>query len=212
VLISVAGHQAAASLALAVWQSVPCDAVELAAGEADWTLAVRLRGSGAGVGEARERLEGICGAGVDAAPGIWGTLGAAEAAASMHLTLSAPPTRLASLLAAAAAFAAELEGPGDGFRIAAHGTAGIVRIWRDELVPAPAAEAFPDALRRLDADVASFGGTRRYDVMPEPLRQRITDGTLPARGDAAAAVIAERLRRTFDPAGIMMAGRGGVWE
>jgi glycolate oxidase FAD binding subunit len=210
---------AAAELALEVRDRTGPDALEvLSPGLADelglgaeWCLLVRLRGTTASVADATARLAAVSRAAADAAAGTWERLSAAEAAASLYVRLSHHPSSLARTLASAdgigpahAAAGAAAGGAAAEWRIAAHGTDGIVRLWRPAGVPAPAAAPVGEALKAAGAELASIGGTLTCAVLPAELEH------LPRRyhaADAGALVLMERLRRSFDPAGVLLPGR-----
>jgi glycolate oxidase FAD binding subunit len=225
----------AAALALEVWRTVPCDALELLLPER--VLAVRLRGSAAAVADAADRLARLHpGGAADAAPAatpasatsgaeVWDRLGRDEAAAALHLRLEALPGALADTLRAALEFVGAASGfPSgstmnsasddafalpDGWRVAAHGANGIVRIWRAPDGPALDPERFAGAASTVAAQMASHGGTFRYSILPAALRGPATVPAAPAPGVLA---IVERLRDAFDPGRILMPGRRAGWQ
>jgi glycolate oxidase FAD binding subunit len=182
-----------------------------------WTVAVRLRGSAGGVAEAVDRVRRMAGA-VDRAPdgSLWERLCASEAAAPLQIRLEALPDRAAALIAAAARFCAKaanarsdtiLHGTGP-WRVAAHATAGVVRIWHAAGAPTLDPDGFARAAATLGTEVATVNGTCRYVTMPDALRDAAPADSAPA---APAAELMRKIARSFDPAAILMPGRH-LWQ
>jgi glycolate oxidase FAD binding subunit len=206
--VSPAGAIAdAAALALAIRDRIGGEAVEVlattgsgfedAAGGAAWAVLTRLRGSEAAVAEEAGRLADLAVA-REVGRDVWGRLSGEEAAADTYLRLADRPVRLKRTLEQAAAL-----GPPGSWRIAAHGSDGIVRMWRPPSA-APAAPELAGAIRSAAAALAADGGTLMCPVLPPDLRDAVD---LPEAADAGVMGLMAALRRTFDPAGILSPGR-----
>jgi glycolate oxidase FAD binding subunit len=216
------GFDEAAALALEVWRTVPCDALEvLPGGEAGWTVAVRLRGSAAAVHDAADRFRALSGTAVPrpAPSGYWAEAGRAEAEASLHLVAAAPPAALAAVLAAAGRFvdgventrsAADSTHPG-AWRIAAHAADGIVRLWQPRAAPVPQPDRLAQGLSGLHAELAECSGTCRYTVLPAALQPLIggsPGGPAAGAGPGAAAHAAAGAQPVPGATGADVAGAG----
>jgi glycolate oxidase FAD binding subunit len=210
--IQAAGPAEAAALATAVRDRLEPDAVEIIGPDpaGPWTVAVRLRGSEAGVGDGAVRLDDLD-AGVNrlqpaAARDLWDRLAMSEADTRVGIRLGNLPAKLPDTIAAAVRFAALMSPSDNGlqssWRVAAHAAQGIVRLWS-------AGEITPDtpldgALSDLVADIANAGGTATCPVGPARLAARLA---ATSRADPAADRIAAQIKARFDPAGILRRGR-----
>jgi glycolate oxidase FAD binding subunit len=221
VLIAAADRDDAAARALAIRAAVETDALEVlspgAAGRA-WTVAVRLRGSSAAVDEAVTHLHALAADAPEAASAMPADAGpaadafraglaAAEARAVLQLRLMALPAELPVLLAAADRFVAAISGSDSGltadgpWRAAAHGAAGVARIWLQPDSPLPSEAALRHAGAELATECTTSGWTWRYDVVPDTLQAAAPPDSAP---DTAAMTLMEKIRRSFDPAGILL--------
>jgi glycolate oxidase FAD binding subunit len=173
-----------------------------------WTLAVRLRGNADSVADANARLLAFAGGfrPLDGAAGhrFWDRLADAEAAADRLVRVAAPPASLERSLDSALRIAAA-SWPA-GWHAAAHAADGIVRVWPDRTGPQSQAAAsgavLATAVTAERSALAHLAGTVHIPIAAD----------LPAGFDRwairpAALRIMSGLRQTFDPAGILSAGR-----
>jgi hypothetical protein len=212
--LAVPSAEAAADAALAVRDAVPVAALEVLApgaglpGGQGWRLLVRLHGNALAVADLAERAlraAAPCGArpgGSEPAQGIWAGVARLGADAPLLLRLAGPPAALRSTLALAEDMgeAAGL-GANDARALAAHALTGVVRLWgaATRAGDGRLAAALDDAR----AALAGQGGTVSVARAPAALAARVeafADPGPPGR-------LMRELRRAFDPAGILSAGR-----
>lgn len=187
--------------------SPPLAAEVLGAGAAEWAVVVRLQGGAEAVGEAEARVRAAArGARVlppDSAqpPAVWAALGEPESRAALVARLADRPSELAETLAAALA----LPGAATAWPVLAHAGTGIVRA----AVPAsacgePDAGAWAAALGRARSRLADSGGT----VLCVRAPRAVMEAGLDPFGDPGPALrLMQGLKKTFDPAGVLAAGR-----
>jgi FAD/FMN-containing dehydrogenase len=231
VLLAARTLEAAVDAALAVRDADIADALEIlapapaggvpvpvggAAGPG-WRVVVRLRGSAPAVEAARERLAEV---GVfalvpgAAAADFWSALAADEARGSPCFRLAAPPAALARTLALALKLtggAGDEGGTDGGWRIAAHGAHGLVRVWRGaaarerpDAAGAAGAARLARAAGEVAAELAAVGGTLNCPVLSPPLHALMEPYHAPADG---AHTLMRRMKQLFDPAHILSPGR-----
>src|SRR5690606_12534017 len=180
----------AADAALAVRDALPCVAIELLSprlaerigvGPAGrWTLLVRLLGGEEAVRDGVERVRSAAtGAGAtggaEVPATVWSELTRAEASGGPEVRLTTLPTGLGDLLAAVEPFTR------NGWGCGAHAADGIVRLRRSD--SGPDATAWNDVVATGTAVGARHPGA--------------------AEADPVVAALAERVRRVFDPGGVM---------
>jgi glycolate oxidase FAD binding subunit len=215
-LADAADAATSAAIALAVRDRMDCDALEVlgpglapaldrGGRDGSWAVAARVRGSGAAVAEAGERLASVAGfrrLDVAAASAFWPRLGELEALAPACLRVADLPASLPATLATAAAIA-----DGDrGWRTAAHGASGIVRLWRPPDAPPLEAGRLGPALDDVGSAHVARGGSLRWAVLPSALAAlRRTEAAEPG-----ALALMRELARAFDPAGILPSPWRGV--
>lgn len=166
-----------------------------------WTLAVRLRGGRAEVGDAVARIAGTT-TGlevIDLAMPAWAGLARLETAAWPMVRVAGLASDLDATLDRCGHCISASGNTLDDWHIAAHAAGGIVRMWPlapgNDLGPAVA------ALRR---ETEAAGGTVLLERASPELQAAV-----PARSldDAVKQNLAAGLRRVFDPAGILAPGR-----
>jgi len=168
-------------------------------------------GAGGAPRAAHEPPSGERAAGADR---VWADVALLGATAPLFLRLAGPPAALEGTLrlAARCAEASGMMGadgshaPGRSGAVgpsglAAHAGTGVVRLWGT--VPADAPDRLAGALAAVRAGLAGQGGTLTVARVPEPLAARID--LFPDPGPAGRLM--RELRQTFDPAGILSAGR-----
>src|SRR5690606_19369560 len=170
----------------------PALARELGLPAPEWSLLIRLLGSEPATAEGIERVERIAKSSGREAAGVpvdvWRTLGAAEAAGGAVVRLTGSTASLAEGLEAARDLAGDLD---DDWCCAAHAADGAIRLWRS---------AWPVAFRY---DPAIRGWTARYAGLPDGV------AAAPPPRQAAIQELTQRVKRVFDPAGIL---QGGGWQ
>jgi glycolate oxidase FAD binding subunit len=214
----------AAAVALAVRDRMEAEALEVLgtsgtgiggrAGEGDaasWSVLVRLAGSEEAVAEQVTRLRELGAATREDAGAPWNALSDAEAATGTCVRLGGRPAELEHTVARAVRLAGEAAGSSEGglpagWRLAAHGADGIVRIWTEGPGSDPPPDRLAEALGRHAREVQQAGGSLLCPILPERLRGI----ELPAPTDQRLAQIVAGLRQAFDPAGIMSPGRHGL--
>jgi glycolate oxidase FAD binding subunit len=204
----------AATLAIAVRDVLDADALEVLSpdgnggGHDGWNVAVRVRGGAAAVDDATARIQRLDPRATAADPSFWQQLSGAEGDACFHLRLYAPVSELADALAAAERFRGELAAAGGGAgwtgtgRVLAHAADGVVRVMLPGAGSAGAAGDVAAAVSALEEEMTTRCWTWRYEVAAAAL------GGVPLRSSAPgeiATLLMERIRRTFDPAGILSA-------
>jgi glycolate oxidase FAD binding subunit len=182
-------------------------------GGGGWHVVARLLGNADAVAESARRVAEAVDGEVETldarhAATFWQNLADAQAAAIITIRFANHPSELADLMRLALRTLAAIEpGAADGgaptgaWRLAAHAGDGIVRLWRRAARALPPGH-FGDAIARARDELAPVGGTVLVPVAPAGS----LDG-VPAFGDPPAAVVTERLRKAFDPAGILARGR-----
>jgi glycolate oxidase FAD binding subunit len=176
--------------------------------EARWTLAVRSRGNGAFVAEAKRRLGGLV---PNVEPDVlddaeetrfWEGLGNLEARAAVEVSFGALPTRLSRLLETATAIIVNADVGGD-WNMVSHVGNGILRLWRVEPLPRETSDRLcgiiGEARGRLEAD----GGS-----VIAPLIDAPSDGGFDPFGHPGPVFDLMRgIKAAFDPAGVLSPGR-----
>jgi len=187
--------------------SPPLAAGILGVGAAEWAVVVRLQGGSEAVAEAearvRERAQGGRVVAPDAAgaQALWAALGEPEARAALVARLADRPSELADTLATAL----ELPGAARAWPLLAHAGSGIVRA----AVPADALSSEPagtwaEALGRARARL----GERRGTVLCVRAPRDVIAAGLDPFGDPGPALrLMRALKKEFDPAGVLAAGR-----
>lgn len=182
-----------------------------------WTLAVRCRGNEAFVAEATRRLGRLV-EGVEPdilaeheAARFWDALATLEARSILTVRYASLPNRLADLveLARWAAFPEHAPDPGKGWSdndsgwfLCAHAGSGIARLWRTEPPAGDRVNALGSAIDEARNQVGPDGGTVTVPMMPGAA------AAIDPFGHPAPLVeIMRGLKRVFDPAGILSAGR-----
>ncbi|MEX0893264.1 MAG: FAD-binding oxidoreductase [Gemmatimonadota bacterium] len=197
-----------------------------------WRLLVRLHGNAPAVAELRERAlaaaaacdarpapggasSGPCGAPSQVgADRVWADVALLGAAAPLFLRLAGPPAALERTLRLAARCADAVgmaggngshapgrSGAGGPSGLAGHAGTGVVRLWG--AVPEDAPERLAGVLADVRASLAGQGGSLTVARAPAPLAARLD--LFPDPGPAGRLM--RELRQTFDPAGILSAGR-----
>lgn len=165
-------------------------------GAAGWLLLARMHGNPDAVDDAVARIRSAAGtAVVDVADGAtcWRNLTALESAAPVNIRFAHLPSRLRDTTATALN-AAELGGL-DHSRIAIHAGDGIVRVLADRT-----ASAATDVIADARAALEQRGGTLIVERMPNGM-------SLDAFGHTANLKLMTGIKKVFDPAGILGAGR-----
>lgn len=190
----------------------PRSAAELL-GSGRWHAVSRFTGNGDAVNESIRRVADAVDGEAEVlearrASGFWLALGDAEAAAMIMIRFADYPSKLAGLMRVALRTLAEIEpgaaedgAPAGPWRMAAHAGNGIVRLWRRAARALPPAH-FGEAITVARAALAAQRGTILVPVAPAGS----LDG-VPAFGDPPARLVTERVRQSFDPAGVLASGR-----
>jgi len=187
--------------------SPPLAAEATGVGAAEWAVVVRLQGGAEAVAEAEARVRAAARDGRVLAPdparaqALWAALGEPEACAALVARLADRPSVLAETLAAAR----ELPGAAAAWPLLAHAGSGIVRA----AVPADAYGRWPGAewaaaLAGARSRLAERGGTVLCVRAP---RDVVGTGLDPFGDPGPALRLMRALKKAFDPAGVLAAGR-----
>jgi glycolate oxidase FAD binding subunit len=182
--------------------------LELVGTGTGWQLCARIRGNADAVEDATGRLraavpvlEPVEG---QAAVALWRDLAMAEAEATTHIRLGNLRSRLGATIRHALDLVSVVT-PLD-WTIAAHATAGIVRVFRNRgtaPTTAAAAAGIVESASRIRGAIAGEGGSLIVTVLPEN-----ADPAFDAHAaDPALLPLMRRLKEAFDPAGILAPGR-----
>jgi hypothetical protein len=182
-------------------------------GAEGWHVVTRLLGNADAVSESARRVADAVDGEAETlaargAAAFWQNLADAQAAAIITIRFANHPSELSDLARLALRTLALIEpgstedgAPSGPWRFAAHAGDGIVRLWRRAARALPPAH-FGDAISQARAELAPVGGTVLVPVAPSGS----LDGVA-AFGEPPAPEVTERLRRAFDPAGVLARGR-----